>query len=375
MHVTIDYTPALGQGAGIGRYTRGLVSALAKIDSENRYTLFSAGQESSEREWPENFSERRVNIPSRWLTVGWHRLRLPIAAERLSGDCDIFHSPDFVLPPLRAARGIVTVHDLSFMRVPECAEPKLRQYLEKSVPRAVKDAHFVLADSLNTKTDLIALLDVPAEKIGVVPPGVDQHFRAVRETVKLAQVRTRYHLPEWFILAVGTLEPRKNYPRLISAYARLRRHTGLPHQLVIAGGKGWLYDEIYQQIAREGLDEHVHFPGYIDDADLPALYTLADLLAFPSLYEGFGIPPLEAMSCGTPVVTSNNSSLPEVVGSAAIMIDAEDVDALADAMARALGNANLRVRLSDLGRAQAARYTWETSAKRLLSVYERVIAN
>ena len=372
MHVTIDYTPARQQGAGIGRYTRGLVSALARLDQQNRYTLFSAGKASTETQWPDNFSERVVNIPPRWLTAGWHRLRLPLVAERLAGDCDVFHSPDFILPPLREARGIVTVHDLSFVRVPECAEPKLRAFLDKAVPRAVQDAHFVLADSNSTKNDLVVLLDVPPEKIGVVPPGVEPRFRPVRETVKLAEVQERYRLPQWFILSVGTLEPRKNYPRLISAYAQLRRQTGLPHGLVIAGGVGWLYQDIHDQIAKEGLEEYVHLPGYIDDADLPALYTMADLLAFPSLYEGFGIPPLEAMACGTPVVASNNSSLPEAVGTAALLVDAEDVDGLADAMARVLGNANLRVRLSDLGRAQAARFTWESSARRLLTAYEQV---
>ncbi len=196
----------------------------------------------------------------------------------------------------------------------------------------------MLADSENTRLDLIELLDVPANKISVVPPGVGPEFRPVRDTVQLNAVRERYHLPQWFILFVGTIEPRKNLARLIAAYGQLRQ-TGLPHALVLAGGQGWLSQGIYEQVASEGLSEHVLFPGFVADEHLPALYTLADVFAFPSLYEGFGIPPLEAMACGTPVVASNNSSLPEATGSAALLVDAEDMEGLADAMARVLGDA------------------------------------
>jgi glycosyltransferase involved in cell wall biosynthesis len=370
VHIAIDYTPAVRQRAGIGRYTRDLVAALAEIDRSNRYTLFCVGDAPQDSEWPENFTVRVSNLPSRWLTAGWYKLKLPVPVERFTGDCDLFHSPDFTLPPLRAARGVVTVHDLSFLRLPQYADPGLRGHLNRSVPEAVNRAVRVLADSENTRKDLGELLDIPPEKVSVVTPGVSQHFRPVRDSVRLNEVRARYNLPEWFILFVGTIEPRKNLARLISAFGQLRRQTGLPHALVLAGSPGWLYQEIYDQVGKEGLAEHVIFPGFVADADLPALYTLADLLAFPSLYEGFGIPPLEAMACGTPVVASNNSSLPEAVGAAALLIDPEDVGGMADAMARVLGDANLRARLSDLGRAQAARFTWRSAAEKLLQAYD-----
>ena len=373
MRIAIDYTPALRQHAGIGRYTRNLAAALADLDRENQYTLFCAG-EMPGGDWPVNFTVRASRIPARWLTAAWHRARLPLPAEQLAGDCDLYHSPDFTLPPLRRARGVVTVHDLSFLRLPQCADPGLRSYLEKSVPRAVAKAQRVMADSESTRRDLIALLGVPPEKITVAPPGIEPRFRPVLDTVKLAEVRARCKLPEWFILSVSTLEPRKNFGRLIAAYAQMRRQTGLPHELVIAGRPGWLYEDIYEQARREGLGEQVHFLGFTADEDLPALYTLADLFAFPSLYEGFGIPPLEAMACGTPVVTSDNSSLPEVVGSAGLLVDANDVDGIADALARVLGNATLRVRLSDLGRAQAARFTWGTTAEKMLEAYRLAMA-
>lgn len=374
MHIAIDYTPAIRQRAGIGRYTRGLVYALAELDAVNRYTLFFAGQDGGAvgpaKGWPANFTLKGSNVPSRWLTAGWHKLKLPLPVERLAGDSDIFHSPDFTLPPLRSAAGVVTIHDLSFLRLPQYAEPSLRDYLRARVPDSVTRARRVLADSENTARDLAELLAVPAGKISVVQPGVGPEFRPVRDTVLLNEVRARYHLPQWFILFVGTIEPRKNLARLITAYGQLRRQTGLPHALVLAGNPGWLNEGIYEQVSKEGLSEHVLFPGFVADEDLPALYTLADLFAFPSLYEGFGIPPLEAMACGTPVVASNNSSLPEATGAAALLVDAEDVEGLADAMARVLGDATLRARLSDLGRAQAARFSWAAAATRLLRAYE-----
>ncbi|MGQ9491757.1 MAG: glycosyltransferase family 4 protein [Anaerolineae bacterium] len=374
MQIAIDYTPALRQAAGIGRYTRELVAALARLDRQNEYTLFCAGESPPMAGWPANFRVRTSNVPARWLTAGWHRLGLPLAVETFTGACDLYHSPDFALPPLKTARGVVTVHDLSFLRCPEHADPGLRAFLTRAVPRSVARACRVLADSESTKADLVELLGVEAEKISVVPAGVDARFRPVRDTLKLAQVRQRYRLPEWFILFVGTLEPRKNLPRLITAYAQMRRHTGLPHQLVIAGKPGWLYEGIYEQVVKEGLSENVHFIGFVADDDLPALYTLADLLAFPSLYEGFGLPPLEAMACGTPVVASNRASLPATIGSAGLLVDPEDTDALADALARVLGNASLRIRLADLGRAQAARFTWQAAAERLLEAYRLAAA-
>jgi glycosyltransferase involved in cell wall biosynthesis len=374
VRVAIDYTPAIRQSAGIGRYTRGLVAALADIDQENQYVLFCAGGSPSRTEWPPNFAVRRSPIPSRWLTTGWHRMGLPFPAELLTGTCDLYHSPDFVLPPLRTARGVVTVHDLTFMRLPACADPGLRAYLNRSVPKAVSAARHVLADSWSTRNDLIELLQVRPGKVSVVPGAVDATFARVEDPATLEQTRAGYRLPPWFIISVGTLEPRKNYSRLVSAYALMRRQSALPHHLVIAGRPGWLYQELNERARTEGVGNHVHFLGFVPDRDLPALYTLADLMVFPSLYEGFGMPPLEAMACGTPVVSSNNSSLPESVGSAALTVDAEHVEDIADAMARVLGNNSLRARLIELGKIQAERFTWTAAARQLLAAYRRALS-
>ncbi len=375
-HIVIDYTPALRQTAGVGRYTRSLVGALAEIDRENRYTLFHAGEKAPAATWPPNFSLRRNPAPARWLAAAWHRLRLPLPADWLAGGGDIFHSPDFALPPLAHARGVVTVHDLSFLRVPACADPGLRAFLEKAVPAAVQRADMVLADSCNTRDDLVALLGVPLDRVCVVHGGVEPRFCRVTDEAWLAEVRARYNLPERFVLSVGTLEPRKNYPRLIAAYAALcRRDPALPQRLVIAGRPGWLYDDIYAQAERHRLGDRVLFLGFTADADLPALFSLADLFVYPSLYEGFGLPPREALACGAPVSAGDNSSLFETLGDAGLLVDAEDVDALAAAMERVLADCQFRERMVERGVRQAARFTWAAAAGELLDAYRRVLAH
>ena len=341
-----------------------------ELDAENEYILLVAGKGQGARgKLPPNFRLRHIPLPHRLLTILWHRLRLPLPAEVFSGAVDLFHSPDFVLPSLRSARGLITVHDLAFLRVPECADPGLRAYLSQAVPRSLARADHILADSQNTKRDLIELLDVPAGRISVVPAGVEPRFRPIEDEAERQQVRQRYELDKPFILSLGTLEPRKNYARLIEAYARLRRQMPHAPDLIIVGGKGWLYEEIFAA-ARKWGHGGVRFLGFVPDEDLPALYSLAALFVFPSLYEGFGIPPLEAMACGTPVVCSDRPSLPETANDAALMVDAEDVERLAAAMRRVLEDEALRARLVEKGFAQAQRFTWEKAAQRLLTVYQ-----
>ena len=387
VRIAIDYTAAVGQGAGIGRYTRGLVGALADLDQQNRYTLLIAGGVPRGRALPslsERFSYRTIPFSDRLLTILWHRLRLPLYADLWAGGADLFHMPDFALPPLRSARGLVTVHDLTFMHYPECAPPRLVSYLNKVVPRSVRRARLVLADSTSTKQDLVTLLNVPADKIRVVYAGVGPEFHRIADEAALAAARARYGLDLPFILTLGTLEPRKNHLRLLEAFARVRRGTNdsspaagahdlqspvCDLRLVIAGGKGWLYDEVLAAVQRLGLQDRVVFPGFVADADLPALYSLAAAFAYPSLYEGFGLPVLEALACGTPVVCSNASSLPEVAGDAALLVDPLSVDNLTAALQRILNDAPLRQELAARGPRQAARFTWSAAAESLLAAY------
>jgi glycosyltransferase involved in cell wall biosynthesis len=378
VRIGIDCTAALHQRAGIGRYTRGIIGALAELGSKHSFVLMVAGSGAELMESgggladlgiKGNFRIKELPLRNRFWRIVWHRLRVPFPADLLTGTVDVFHSPDYLLPPLRRGKKVVTVHDLSFLRHPEGAAPSLREYLSASVPRSVREADLVLGDSECTRQDVIELLRVDRDRVEVVYPGVDQAFRVIEDQHHLATVRELYTLDRAFILSVGTLEPRKNLITLLDAYAALRR-WGLEHRLVVAGGRGWLYDGVFRRVEELSLKEDVLFLGYVADEHLPALYCLADLLVFPSLYEGFGLPPLEAMACGTPVITSDSSSLPEVVGEAGLMVPAQDPEALAEAIAMVLADPGLREDLVRKGLSRASRFTWHAAGEKLLGIYQ-----
>jgi glycosyltransferase involved in cell wall biosynthesis len=384
MRIGIDFTPAIQQGAGIGRYTRELVRALAKLDTANQYVLFQAsrGAQRKAGPWPESFRVRSVPLTDRWLAILWQRLRLPVPVELFTGAVDIFHSPDFVLPPVRRARTVLTVHDLSFLTTPETSDPGLREYLTQAVPRAVAHADHILADSRSTKQDLVTHLNADPERITVVYPGVDPRFQILEEPA-IAEFRARYGLNRPFVLSVGTLQPRKNYPTLIEAFAHLCRSEAgqiaslllrktSDIELVIAGGRGWLYQEIFDTVDRLGIGDRVKFLGFVRDEDLPALYNAAEVFALPSLYEGFGLPVLEALACGTPVVTSDVSSLPEVAGDAALLVSPRDVEGISRTLHRALIDQELRATLRERGLIQAQQFTWQRAAETVLDIYQRM---
>jgi glycosyltransferase involved in cell wall biosynthesis len=237
------------------------------------------------------------------------------------------------------------------------------------VPRSVRHADHILADSTATKNDLIELYDTSPEKITVLLSGVDARFKRVEDTPVRQAVREKYRIPERpYILSVGTVQPRKNYGRLIQALARLRAR-GHDVDLVIAGGRGWLEDPIYETIRTTKMNDHVHFTGFADDADLPALYSEAACVAIPSLYEGFGIPVLEGMACGTPVVTSNVSSLPEVAGNAALTVSPTNLDALTNTLEQLLTDTTLREELIKRGLERVKQFTWQASAEQLRHIY------
>jgi glycosyltransferase involved in cell wall biosynthesis len=372
--IGFDATAAVSQGAGIGRYTRELLRALAQADSQNSYRLFYASRTVPHPlpSLPANFHVTRLPFHDIWLARLWQRAQAPLPADWITGPIDLFHSPDFTLPPVRrSTRTLLTVHDLSFVRDRDSAAPGLRSYLEVVVPRSVARADHILADSAATRADLIELYHTPPEKISVLYCGIHPMFRPVADPQNLAAVRARYGLGSApFILAVSTLQPRKNYARLIRAFARLRDQSV---NLVIAGGKGWLFETIFAEVARLALRERVIFPGFVADGDLPALYSAARLLAYPSLYEGFGLPMLEAMACGTPVVASTASCLPEVAGDAARLVSPTDVEALSVALDQVLADETLRRDLTAKGYARAGQFTWEQSARQLLSIYRELL--
>jgi glycosyltransferase involved in cell wall biosynthesis len=371
--IVIDYTPAYEQGGGIGRYVRELTAALAQHDTRTPYTLFVAGAKQSPPPLAANMRWRTTPITPTWLARLWHRAHVPLPIQAFVGDCALYHATDFVLPPtLPRTPTLLTVHDLSFVRVPQAASPNLKAYLDAVVPRSVRRAAHVLADSAATKQDLIDLYGTPADKITVLLSGVEARFRPVTDAEALAAVRAKYQLgPRPYIFSIGTVQPRKNYSRLIRAVAELRAR-GVDVGVVIAGGKGWLADEMYQTIRETQMAAYVHLIGFADDADLPALYSGAAAVSFATLYEGFGFPVLEGMACGVPVVTANVSSLPEVAGDAALQIDPTDTAALVDALDRVLHDQALRAQMIARGHAQVARFTWGQAAAQLRAVYAQL---
>ncbi|MBN1217541.1 MAG: glycosyltransferase family 4 protein [Anaerolineae bacterium] len=372
--IGLDYTAAVHQSAGIGRYTRQMVKALAGIDSQSSYRLFvaDAGRNFAPPLPGPNFAWRPTRLTERWLARLWYRLRLPLWIETWAGPLDLFHQPDFVLPPVKpGTRTIVTVHDLSFVRQPDSTMPGMAAHLNTWVPRSVKRADHVIAVSEATRQDLIELYQTPPEKITTLYHGVSDEFSPVKDPGELAAVRQKYGLKDRpFIFSVGTIQPRKNYRRLIQALAQIDGAL----TLVIAGSKGWYYQDIFAEVTRQGLEKRVHFLGFVADEDLPALYSTASLFVLPSLYEGFGLPLLEAMACGTPVITSNQSSLPEVVGEAGVLVNPYDVDTLANSMSQVLNDTNLQQHLIEAGQIQAKKFTWEKMATELLELYHQVLA-
>ena len=376
MRIGVDLTAAVTQGGGIGRYTRELMQAVTQLDQENEYRFFSAKQPpqlpvSNSIPQGERCHYRQSPLAERWHYRLWYRLRLPIPVQLLTGSIDLFHSPDFVLPPVLAkVPTLLTVHDLSFLHFPASYPDALVSYLNRVVPWSIRRASHILADSEATKADLVALWQISEEKITVLLSGVSEKFQPV-EAASISRVRQKYGIDQDpYLLSVGTVQPRKNYQMLIRAFRMVADQ--LPHHLLISGGKGWLYDEVLAEVEVQNLQDRVHFIGFVDDEDLPALYSGADLFLFPSLYEGFGLPLLEAMGCGTPVISANASSLPEVGGDTAVYLAPHDQTGWSQTMIELLRDDEKRALLSQKGRRHVQAFSWQRTAVELLNIYGNI---
>ncbi len=369
-HVVVNAHLLSGQptyrSAGVYQYMLHLLRHLADGDESLRYSvLVGAGAP------PLDSPARRVE--SRWSTsrpaarVVWEQLAQPSELRRIGAD--LVHGPAFVIPLAAGCPSVVTIHDLSFLRFPKLFRPANRLYLTVLTRLSAGRAKRLIAVSAHAAAETTRLLGVPADKIDIVYHGVDPHFRPLAAD-EVAAFRARKKLPERFVLHVGTLEPRKNHIRLVEAFAQIRE-TGTA--LVLAGARGWLYDELFRKVEALGLSKDVVFYGYASSEELPLLYNAAAALAYPSLYEGFGLPVIEAQACGTPVLTSNVSSLPEAAGDAALLVDPEDTDALAAGLNLLLSDDSQRQQLSERGLAHAAQFSWLRSARETAGTYRSAL--
>jgi glycosyltransferase involved in cell wall biosynthesis/ubiquinone/menaquinone biosynthesis C-methylase UbiE len=374
MKVAIDISLAVGESAGVGSYTLGLLDGLAAVDTENEYLLYSYLDlsPSSQPSLPQ-----QPNFFLRSLTLGgehWERLwfRADLPPKGTLGAVDIIHSPFFNAPQERDGALVVTIHDISFLLYPQFHLEANRLHCLNGTLGAALHADRIIAVSHHTKKDLIDYCAIPAERIRVIHEAPRQIFSQERDLDLVQSTLQRLEVYENFILFVGSLEPRKNLGNLLRAYAAyVKQHAGC-ELLVIAGGKGWLNDDIAVLVEDLALGDRVRFLGYVSDSDLRVLYSAAKLFVYPSLYEGFGLPPLEAMACGAPVITSNTSALPEVVGDAAIVINPHDSNELCQAMRTVLGHRDVRLKMRQQSLERARLFSWERAAKETLAVYQEV---
>ncbi|MDQ3804160.1 MAG: glycosyltransferase family 4 protein [Acidobacteriota bacterium] len=369
MHIAID-AHSVGTGlAGNETYAANLVEALAEFDGENRYTVYVTRPEAERRfagRWPH--VRVRKTLPHTPLV----RIPLTLSAELRRRPVDLLHV-QYTAPPLAPCPVVATIHDLSFEHLPETFMRRSRVQLRLTVRRTARAAAHVIAPSEFTRQDLIESYGLDPARVSVVPLAAGPQFRPVEDAGELARVRARYGIGGEYLLAVGSIQPRKNLARLVRAYSDLRRERGrsnLP-QLVLVGRRAWLYGETLRAVEESGARESIILTGYVSEGDLPALYSGALCFAYPSFFEGFGLPPLEAMRCGTPVLAGNRASLPEVVGDAGLLVDPFDTGAIARALGRLADDQRLRENLRTRGLARARAFDWRDTARMTLEVYRK----
>ncbi len=367
MRIGIDARMAYYTEAGIGQYIRRLVQGLAQFNGHEEFILFQSRKDAAVMANTRRFQRRNLWTPSHHRLEQWV---LPV--EIAFANIDLFHSPDFIPPFWRNTRSVITIHDLHFLRYPRFLTRDAARYYGQ-IDEAVRRTDHIIAVSESTCQDTINLLGVPADRITVIYEAADPVFRPIDDPQILTQIRAKYNLPEKFVLFVSTIEPRKNIPTLLRAQRILLDRHGPLAPLVIVGKRGWLFDEVFSLVAELDLENDVRFLGRVPQEDLVLLYNAATVHVHPAFYEGFGLPPLEAMTVGTPTIVSDVSSLPEVVGDAGWLVDPEDVEAWAAAIGRLLADEDLRADYRERGFRQASRFSLERMARETLAVYRRVI--
>ena len=370
MDIGIDARLPHYQRGGISQYVLHLLPALARLDSENDYMVGQMAKDGRSYLPPSAPRWHRRNL----LTPCHHRWeRWALGAELAVRPPHLWHSPDFIPPAWGVRRRLITVHDVTFLHYPQFLTAESRHYYHDQIAWAVQTADHISADSEHTRQDLIHLLGVPPEKVTTVHLAANPLYAQPYSAAEIAATLAQHNLPRGFILAVGTLEPRKNLPLLLHAYAQMRRETGVDVPLVLVGKRGWLDEAVWETWAQLGLQTAVrHLEGVFDE-QLAHLYHAAGLLATPSHYEGFGLPALEAMTCGCPVLVSDRGSLPEIVGSAGRILPADSPSAWAEAMYITLTDSAVREQMTAAGHRRARDFSWEQTAVQTLALYQQVL--
>ncbi len=373
MRIAIDASAIPRQMAGAGVYTYELVRALASVDDRHRLIVFTrSGLFDDLAARTKRLHVVRIKPSSRPGRLFWEQTVLPVLLRRLG--VDVLHSTHHHTPALApGVRRVVTIHDVTFMLLPGRYPLARRLYMEMVTRASARVADAIITPSRVVRDEVIDRLGVPAERVVVIPYAAAPQFAPVDDATVDA-LRRKYGLPNRYILSVGSLEPGKNRARLILAFARLHAEGIDDCPLVVVGQPAWRYEREVELAGGLGLRDFVRYLGYVPSEDLPGLYAAATLFAFPSLYEGFGLPVLEAMACGTPVVASDTSAVPEVAGDAALLVDPRDADAIAEALGRVLSDEALRAELRARGLERAQQFSWERTARDTLSVYEVVAA-
>ena len=375
MKVNIELQPALKDRTGVGWYVYEIVKHLPKGKIKITGTIFNFLKRRDDTEVIKGLD---INISSFYLLP--YRIYLFLIKTFnipynyfFRPKADLYHFMGYIVPYSIKGKVILTVYDLVVELFPETMEEKNRELLRKEMRRSIKRADHIITISNSAKSELVNVLGISEEKIDIISPGVDYDIFNTRVNAETkSRVKHKYSLPDEYILYLGTLEPRKNISTLIKAFIKLKKEKKITEKLVIAGKKGWNYENIYKIIYKNNFENEIIFTGYVDENEKPAIYQMSKLFVFPSLYEGFGIPVLESMASGVPVIVSNTSSLPEVVEDAGILVDPQKVEDIEISIYKVLTNEKLRTELIEKGLEQSKKFTWETSASKLYKIYDKV---
>ncbi len=383
MRIGIDVSRYFDKSGGVGTYAANLLKYLLKIDKNNEYNAYSFFYNCFPPDWK---NKKIINEFRRYGKINFSQINLPISIlygkwsnasiekrEKLLGSVDIIHSTAYMIPELFNARLVVTVHDLSFLIFPEYHTKENYELVLRNLIYLNSRPDMVVCDSLQTKKDVIKYFHVPEEKLTVIYLGVDNIFKEEIDLNFRKRVLEKYGLTDKYLLCVASIEPRKNFLRIINAFSEfIKKEEYKRYSLICVGGRGWKNTEIYSQVKKGGLKNKIKFLGFVQESELAVIYKQAEIFLYPSLYEGFGLPVLEAMACQTPVITSNISSLPEIAGNAAIMVNPCSEKQIYEVIIYLVGDENKRKQLINMGLENIKKFSWENTAKQTLSIYQQI---